>query len=196
MSKFCIKCGNRCVDHAEYCPRCGTAFVANPVPPTPIQPTPTPMQPMPKLQHSQSALLGKVQMFWNRLQSDRQFLRKVVIATVTVVVCLVLALVLIQRMNSVDGTWVSDDGSRQLVIHGNIVEDYWTGEDGDFERNEPEGWEKIPDKQLDRTQHIIYLLEDGVYEGWWYRRKGKTLYLHASRQSYDANQPDEIFYRK
>ena len=196
MSKFCIKCGNRCVDHAEYCTRCGTAFVANPVPPTSIQPPLTPMQSIPTPQHSQSALLGKVQMFWNRLQSDRQFFRKVVIATVTVVACLVLALVLIQRMNSIDGTWVSESGSRQLVIHGDIVEEYRQNQAGEFEIRDLEGWGNPPDQQVNKREHRIYLITHGAYTGWWYRRKGKTLYLYESRQSYNQKQPDIIYYRK
>lgn len=197
MSKFCIKCGNRCVDHAEYCPRCGTAFVANPVSPPPVQPTPIPMQSMPTPQHSQSALLGKVQMFWNRLQSDRQFLRKVVSSTVAVVACLVLAFVFIQRMNSIDGTWVSDNDNFKLVINDDIVEVYWGDGNGDFTLSQPErGSTNIREKQLDKKKHRIYLLSGSKYQGCWYRRKGKTLYLYESHQNYDDNQPDVILYRE
>lgn len=189
MAKYCMKCGNCCVDHAEYCPRCGTAFVAKSVSPTPIQSMPHP-------KNSQSALLENVQRFWNRLQSDRQFLRKIVIATVTVVACLVLALALIQRMNSVDGTWVSDDNGMQLVISGDSMEAYYRDEHGELHKSEIVGREISPDKTIDKKKHCMYFEDDDEKACVWYRKKGKILYLYDSIQKYNKNQPDIIFHRK
>ena len=103
-------------------------------------------------------------------------------------------------MNSIDGTWVSDSG-RQLVINGDSMENYYQGQDGKLHKNKPGRWGDLLDKTIDKKNHCMYFVEDIVTgeDGnvcFWYRKKGKMLYLYDSIQKYNQNQPDIIFYRK
>lgn len=173
MAKYCTACGNRCLDNAVVCDRCGKTLGAANVALNASS------------QWSNPSNVNQYRTDMSR-SKRKKVSKNLVIAVGSLAVVLILLVIIGILINpSIKGRWryVDEEGTVTIMV---------------IDANTCTFMDETGDQSLvyhiEMTKDKLYLNEEEDYI--WYRKRGRKLYLYDDASGYESKQEDAIYERE
>lgn len=174
MAKFCNYCGAICEDSMKVCPQCHKAFsgplVSEAAGKTPLVSS------------------GRGHFFKNNKG-------KIIIAGIMIVMIAVVAVLMI-KFGSLNGKWVSVSNleTQQMIIIDDTSISFGSKKDGESDWSfEDSEYGQILSRDGER---LVFQTAEYKQKTFWYRVKNNKLYLYATLDDYESDDPYTVFTRK